>query len=88
METLPTVDELNLGLLLLRVVVGLVFAFHGFAKIIRGGRLAGTAGWFDSDGHAPRPRARPRSPRSASWPPAPASPSGCSRSSPAWASSA
>ena len=52
-ETLPTVDELNVGLLLLRVVVGPVFAFHGFAKVFRGGRLAGTAGWFDSMGMRP-----------------------------------
>lgn len=52
-ETLPTVDELNFGLLALRVVVGPVFAFHGFAKIFRGGRLAGTAGWFDSMGMRP-----------------------------------
>jgi putative oxidoreductase len=47
-ETPPTVDQSNRGLLLLRVVVGPVFAFHGFAKICRGGRLAGTAGRFDS----------------------------------------
>jgi putative oxidoreductase len=53
MEILPTSDELNWGLLLLRVVVGPVFAFHGYAKIFRGGRLAGTAGWFDSIGMRP-----------------------------------
>jgi putative oxidoreductase len=53
MEALPTPDQLNLGLLLLRVVVGPVFAFHGFAKIFRGGRLAGTAGWFESMGMKP-----------------------------------
>ena len=52
-ETLPTVDELNFGLLLLRVVVGLVFAFHGYAKITRGGKLAGTARWFESIGVRP-----------------------------------
>ncbi len=52
-ETLPTVDQFNLGLLILRVVVGPVFAFHGFAKIFRGGRLEGTAGWFDSMGMRP-----------------------------------
>jgi putative oxidoreductase len=52
-ETLPTADQLDLGILLLRVVVGPVFAFHGFAKIFRGGRLAGTAGWFDSIGMRP-----------------------------------
>jgi putative oxidoreductase len=52
-ETLPTVDQLNFALLLLRVVVGPVFAFHGFAKIFRGGRLDGTAGWFHSMGMRP-----------------------------------
>ncbi|HEY8545835.1 MAG TPA: DoxX family protein [Acidimicrobiales bacterium] len=53
MENLPTIDELNWALLLLRVVVGPVFAFHGFAKIFRGGRLDGTANWFDSMGMRP-----------------------------------
>lgn len=53
MESLPTADQLNLGLLILRVVVGLVFAFHGYSKFFRGGRLAGTAGWFDSMGMRP-----------------------------------
>jgi putative oxidoreductase len=52
-ETLPTVDQLNFGLLILRLVVGPVFAFHGFAKIFRGGRLEGTAGWFNSMGMRP-----------------------------------
>ena len=52
-ETLPTVDQLNFGLLILRLVVGPVFAFHGFAKIFRGGRLEGTAGWFHSMGMRP-----------------------------------
>ena len=83
--TLPTVDELNLGLLVLRLVVGPVFAFHGFAKVFRGGRLASTAGWFDSMGMA-RPPAP--SPPSASWPPAPAWRSGSSPASPASAWSA
>lgn len=53
MENLPTVDQLNLGLLILRLVVGPVFAFHGYAKIFRGGRLTGTAGWFESLGMQP-----------------------------------
>jgi putative oxidoreductase len=52
-DTLPTADQLDFGLLVLRVVIGPVFAFHGFAKIFRGGRLAGTAGWFDSIGMRP-----------------------------------
>ena len=53
MKVLPTVDQLNFGLLLLRLVVGPVFAFHGYSKIFRGGRLAGTAGWFHSMGMRP-----------------------------------
>ena len=53
MESLPTADQLNFGLLVLRLVVGPVFAFHGFAKVFRGGRLDGTAGWFDSMGMRP-----------------------------------
>jgi putative oxidoreductase len=53
MENLPTVDQLNFGLLVLRLVVGPVFAFHGYAKIFRGGRLAGTARWFDHIGMRP-----------------------------------
>lgn len=53
MESMPTADQLNFGLLVLRFVVGPVFAFHGFAKIFRGGRLVGTAGWFDSMGMRP-----------------------------------
>jgi putative oxidoreductase len=53
METLPTTDELDLGLLVLRLVVGPVLAFHGYAKIFRGGRLAGTGRWFDSLGMRP-----------------------------------
>jgi putative oxidoreductase len=53
MENLPTPDELDFGLLVLRLVVGPVFAFHGFAKIYRGGRLAGTGRWFESMGMRP-----------------------------------
>jgi putative oxidoreductase len=53
MENLPTSDQFNFALLVLRLVVGPVFAFHGFAKIYRGGGLEGTAGWFDSMGMRP-----------------------------------
>jgi putative oxidoreductase len=53
MDVMPTADQLNLGLLILRVVIGPVFAFHGFAKIFRGGRLEGTAGWFHGMGMRP-----------------------------------
>lgn len=53
MDSMPTVDQFNFGLLLLRLVVGPVFAFHGYAKIFRGGRLDGTARWFDGMGMRP-----------------------------------
>lgn len=46
----------DLGLLVLRVVVGLVVAMHGFMKlglVGKGGSVAGTAGWFDSMGLRP-----------------------------------
>jgi len=41
------------GLLLVRLAVGLTMAAHGYAKIFRGGRLAGTARWFESIGMRP-----------------------------------
>ncbi len=41
------------GLLVLRVIVGLTLAAHGYAKVFRGGRLAGTGRWFDSIGVRP-----------------------------------
>ena len=46
-------DEINLALLILRVSFGLTMASHGYAKVFQGGRLAGTAGWFDSIGMRP-----------------------------------
>jgi putative oxidoreductase len=41
------------GLLVLRLAVGLTMAAHGYAKIFQGGRLAGTARWFESIGMRP-----------------------------------
>ena len=46
-------DAVNLALLAFRLVVGLGLAFHGYAKVFRGGRLVGTARWFDSMGMRP-----------------------------------
>lgn len=37
----------------LRILVGLTFAAHGWAKRFSGGGLDGTAGWFDSIGMKP-----------------------------------
>jgi putative oxidoreductase len=44
---------LDIGLLVLRVVVGATIAAHGYNHIFRGGKIAGTAGWFESLGMRP-----------------------------------
>jgi putative oxidoreductase len=44
------VNQFDLGLLILRVVFGLSFAYHGYNKVFGGGKLAGTASWFGSMG--------------------------------------
>ena len=41
------------GLLVLRVAVGAVMIAHGYNHIFRGGRIAGTGGWFESLGMKP-----------------------------------
>ena len=43
-------DNVDLGLLLLRLGFGLSLAYHGFNKVFGGGGLAGTARWFGSIG--------------------------------------
>jgi len=43
-------DGLNLGLLIIRLAVGLTIATHGLNKIFGGGKIAGTAAWFGSIG--------------------------------------
>jgi len=47
------VDGVNLGLLLLRLVIGTTMIAHGSNHIWGGGRIAGTAGWFTSLGLRP-----------------------------------
>jgi len=47
------VEEVDWALLLLRVVVGLTLAAHGYNKFFGGGRIAGTARWFESIGMRP-----------------------------------
>jgi len=49
-DTNEMVNGLNLGLLIIRVVVGVTLATHGLNKIFGGGKIAGTAGWFASMG--------------------------------------
>jgi putative oxidoreductase len=41
------------GVAILRVVLGLTMAAHGYNKFFSGGRIPGTAGWFDSIGMKP-----------------------------------
>ncbi|MEL7208391.1 MAG: DoxX family protein [Actinomycetota bacterium] len=46
-------DAANLGLLLLRSVLGVVMLAHGINHIFGGGKIEGTAGWFESLGMRP-----------------------------------
>src|ERR1700752_5350567 len=43
----------DVGLLILRLVLGVTLAAHGFNKLLGGGRIAGTARWFESIGMKP-----------------------------------
>lgn len=46
-------DGFHAAILLLRVVVGITFAAHGYNKFFGGGKIPGTARWFDSIGMKP-----------------------------------
>jgi putative oxidoreductase len=46
-------SEFEVIVAIFRVLVGLTFASHGYAKMFSGGRIAGTAAWFDSIGMKP-----------------------------------
>lgn len=46
-------DGYHAAILLLRVVVGITFAAHGYNKFFGGGKIPGTARWFDSMGMKP-----------------------------------
>ena len=47
------VDQLDFALLVLRLALGLTIAMHGYNKFFGGGRLPGTARWFESMGVRP-----------------------------------
>lgn len=49
-------SQISLGLLLIRVVLGLTLAAHGLNKFFGGGKIPGTARWFDSMGMKPNGR--------------------------------
>ncbi len=46
-------DSANLALAVLRVVLGVVFVAHGVNHIVGGGKIAGTARWFERLGMRP-----------------------------------
>jgi putative oxidoreductase len=46
-------DEYNAAMLILRLGFGITMAVHGYAKVFQGGKLTGTAKWFDSMGMRP-----------------------------------
>jgi putative oxidoreductase len=43
-------DAVDLALLILRVALGTVFIAHGYNHVFGGGKIAGTARWFESLG--------------------------------------
>lgn len=47
------VDAINLALLVLRCCVGAIMLAHGVNHVFRGGKIEGTAGWFESLGMKP-----------------------------------
>jgi putative oxidoreductase len=47
------VTAYDFALLVLRLVLGLTMAAHGYNKFFGGGRIPGTAGWFESIGMKP-----------------------------------
>lgn len=49
-------SDVSWGLLLVRVVLGLTVAAHGYNKFFGGGRIPGTARWFASMGMRPNGR--------------------------------
>jgi putative oxidoreductase len=52
-QHIANMDGLNLGMMILRVAVGVIMLAHGINHIFRGGKIKGTAGWFASLGMKP-----------------------------------
>lgn len=46
-------DQLDAITLVVRLFLGFTLAFHGYWKFFQGGKIAGTAAWFDSMGMKP-----------------------------------
>lgn len=51
--TLMSMTAFDVGVLILRLALGLTMAAHGYNKFFGSGGLQGTAGWFDSMGMKP-----------------------------------
>jgi len=49
----PPFQQVDLVLLILRLVAGPTIFWHGYNKMFRGGKIAGTARWFTSMGMRP-----------------------------------
>src|SRR4051794_36500025 len=49
------VHAVDLALVVLRVSLGIVFIAHGYNHVFGGGKIAGTARWFESLGMRPGP---------------------------------
>lgn len=47
------VDAVNLALLVFRIAIGAVMVAHGYNHVWGGGKIAGTAAWFESMGMRP-----------------------------------
>lgn len=52
-DTIASFDAMSVGLVIIRVIVGVTFAAHGYNKFFGGGKIAGTARWFSSIGMRP-----------------------------------
>jgi putative oxidoreductase len=52
-STFATRTEFDTVMLVLRLVAGVTLFLHGYNKVFRGGKIPGTAGWFESLGMKP-----------------------------------
>ena len=90
-DEVASFDAISVAILLLRVVVGLTMAAHGYNKAFGAGGIEGTAGWFGSMGMRPNGKvhavaaATTEISSTRSWPTTtPGSPSGPRNSAAVW----
>ena len=55
LEDIYSKQGINIAALLLRVILGITMIAHGYNHIWGGGKITGTAGWFESMGLKPGP---------------------------------